>query len=91
MPRIYDVSMPIRDGGVCYPGNPEIRIAAQQAISKGAGANVSSLVRAGVRREAIHVAEFCTADHTDDCFSYRKEGPGTGRMVAAIRLSGASG
>ncbi|MDQ6828629.1 MAG: cyclase family protein [Gemmatimonadota bacterium] len=43
MPRIYDVSMPIRDGGACYPGNPEIRIEPQQAISKGAGANVSSI------------------------------------------------
>ena len=42
MARIYDVSIPVRDGGVCYPGNPEIRITPQQAISKGAGANVSA-------------------------------------------------
>jgi arylformamidase len=41
--RIYDISMPVRTGGLVYPGNPEIRIELQQAISKGAGANVSSI------------------------------------------------
>ena len=41
MPRIYDVSVPLRTGGVVYPGNPAISITAQQAISEGAGANVS--------------------------------------------------
>jgi arylformamidase len=40
---IYDVSVPLRSGGVVYPGNPEISITAQQAISQGAGANVSRL------------------------------------------------
>jgi arylformamidase len=41
MSRIYDVSVPIRNGGLVYPGNPEILIEPQQAISQGAGANVS--------------------------------------------------
>lgn len=41
MNRIYDVSVSIRTGGLVYPGNPEILIEPQQAISKGAGANVS--------------------------------------------------
>jgi len=36
--RIYDVSVPIRSGGLVYPGNPEIEIALQQAVAKGAGA-----------------------------------------------------
>jgi len=40
---IYDVSMPVQTGGIVYPGNPETRIEPQQAISKGAGANVSSI------------------------------------------------
>ena len=40
---IYDISVPIRSGGVVYPGNPTIDISAQQAIAKGAGANVSRL------------------------------------------------
>jgi arylformamidase len=41
--RIYDVSVPIRSGGLVYPGNPEIDISLQQAIAKGAGANVSTI------------------------------------------------
>jgi arylformamidase len=41
--RIYDISVPIRSGGFVYPGNPEIDIALQQAVAKGAGANVSTL------------------------------------------------
>ena len=40
---IYDISLPIVAGGLTYPGNPPIAIEAQQAISKGAGANVSLL------------------------------------------------
>ena len=43
MSRIYDISTPVRNGGVVYPGNPEIRIQPQQAISAGAGANVSAI------------------------------------------------
>jgi len=39
--RIYDVSVPIRTGGLVYPGNPEIDIELQQAVAKGASANVS--------------------------------------------------
>jgi arylformamidase len=44
--RIYDISVPIRSGGVVYPGNPEIDITLQQAVARGAGANVS-LIRFG--------------------------------------------
>jgi arylformamidase len=43
MTRIYDISTPVRNGGAVYPGNPEIMIEPQQAISRGAGANVSSI------------------------------------------------
>lgn len=43
MSRIYDVSVGLIDGGVVYPGNPEIRITAHQAIARGDGANVSAL------------------------------------------------
>jgi arylformamidase len=41
--RLYDISVPIRTGGLVYPGNPEIDIELQQAVAKGAGANVSSI------------------------------------------------
>jgi arylformamidase len=43
MSRIYDISVPVRTGGVVYPGNPEISIELQQAIARGAGANVSAV------------------------------------------------
>jgi arylformamidase len=43
MTRIYDVSVPVRDGGLVYPGNPEIQISLQQSIALGAGANVSTV------------------------------------------------
>ena len=43
MSRIYDISVPIRSGGLVYPGNPEIDISLQQAVAKGAGANVSNV------------------------------------------------
>jgi arylformamidase len=44
--RIYDISVPIRSGGIIYPGNPEIDVTLQQAVARGAGANVS-LIRFG--------------------------------------------
>jgi arylformamidase len=41
--RIYDVSIPVRHGGLVYPGNPPISITAQQSIAAGDSANVSRL------------------------------------------------
>jgi YfiH family protein len=52
-------------------------------------ANADQLESAGVPRESIAVARYCTVDHPDTCFSYRAEGKRTGRMVGAIRLHGA--
>ncbi len=43
MPAIYDISLPVHNGGLTYPGNPPIEIELQQSIAKGAGANVSAL------------------------------------------------
>lgn len=43
MSKIYDVSVPIRDDGLIYPGNPEIHVSLQQSMALGAGANVSNV------------------------------------------------
>jgi hypothetical protein len=49
-------------------------------------ANAEQLEYAGVPADAIHVVRWCTADQPDTCFSYRREGTGAGRLVAAIKL-----
>ena len=33
MPRLFDISVPVMNGGVVYPGNPEIQIEAQQDMA----------------------------------------------------------
>jgi arylformamidase len=43
MPRLYDISLPVKNGGAVYPGNPEIHIELQQDMSKGGSSNVSHL------------------------------------------------
>jgi len=48
-------------------------------------ANRDQLEEAGVPAGAIHVARLCTACHVDRFFSYRREGPRAGRMLAVIR------
>jgi arylformamidase len=41
--RIWDVSMPVRHGGLVYPGNPPISITPVQSIAAGNTANVSRI------------------------------------------------
>jgi len=41
--RIWDVSMPVRSGGLVYPNNPPISITPVQSIAAGNTANVSRL------------------------------------------------
>jgi YfiH family protein len=53
-------------------------------------ANADQLEVAGVPPESITLVRLCTQDAADVCFSYRREGAGTGRLVAAIRLSAAN-
>jgi len=48
-------------------------------------ANRDQLENAGIRPERIHVCELCTACHADLFPSYRRDGPETGRIAAAIR------
>lgn len=46
------------------------------------------LAACGIRRDNIHVAGVCTASNLAWFPSYRAEGPGTGRLVAAISARG---
>jgi polyphenol oxidase len=49
-------------------------------------ANADQLENAGIPTPSIVVAKLCTAEDLTEWFSYRAEGSGTGRLVAAIRL-----
>ena len=52
-------------------------------------ANTDQLAAAGVSLEHIEVMGVCTKDDRSRCWSYRQDGAGAGRMVAAIRLHAA--
>jgi YfiH family protein len=49
-------------------------------------ANRDQLETAGVPAESIYTMGICTKDDRARCWSYRMDGAGAGRMVAAIRL-----
>jgi copper oxidase (laccase) domain-containing protein len=48
------------------------------------------LRRAGVKARNIWVSEFCTACREDLFYSHRRDGKGTGRMMAVIGIRPAS-
>jgi kynurenine formamidase len=41
--RIYDVSLPVINEGLSFPGDPQIHISVHQSIARGDAANVSAL------------------------------------------------
>jgi YfiH family protein len=43
------------------------------------------LERAGLQSRHIHICDLCTSDHPELFYSYRRDGKGAGRLVAAIR------
>ena len=49
-------------------------------------ANRSQLLSAGLRAENIFVSDLCTACRTDLLFSYRHEGPQSGRLLSVIGI-----
>ncbi len=51
-------------------------------------ANCDQLRACGVPPGAIHQAGLCTASHPELFASYRRDGPGTGRIAAVIRSRG---
>jgi YfiH family protein len=50
-------------------------------------ANVQHLLDAGVPRHRIHHVDDCTSCRKDLYFSYRRDGPGTGRMISFVGFS----
>jgi YfiH family protein len=50
-------------------------------------ANRDQLVAAGLDRARVFVSGLCTACHPDWFYSYRRDGPGTGRQAAYIRAT----
>lgn len=53
-------------------------------------ANRDQLLASGVRPDAIHQSGLCTASHPELFASYRRDGPGTGRIAAVVRSRGHS-
>jgi polyphenol oxidase len=49
-------------------------------------ANRSQLLAAGLRPQNIHTIDLCTACNPDLLFSYRKQGPASGRLMSVIAL-----
>ena len=49
-------------------------------------ANRAQLLAAGLRPQNIHVSDLCTACRRDLLFSYRKEGPTSGRLMSVIGI-----
>lgn len=41
--NVYDISVPVKNGGPVYPGNPPIRIEPYSELSKGKSSNLSSI------------------------------------------------
>jgi YfiH family protein len=48
-------------------------------------ANIDQLVAAGVPPGSVHLSSLCTSCRGDLFHSYRRDGPGTGRIAAVIR------
>ena len=53
-------------------------------------ANRDQLMACGVAEGAIHGSGLCTASHPEWFASYRRDGPGAGRIAAVIRSRGAA-
>jgi YfiH family protein len=49
-------------------------------------ANRAQLLEAGVREENIFITQLCTSCDVDRLFSYRKEGPASGRLLSVIGI-----
>jgi purine-nucleoside/S-methyl-5'-thioadenosine phosphorylase / adenosine deaminase len=84
-------------GPCCYAVGEELLAAfgpdGRQWFSRGAGrlvlnlwsANRDQLIESGMKPGNVHVAELCTARHSELFDSFRRDGERTGRLAAAIK------
>ena len=82
-PRTGDEPNPLQWLNMRPPGHQPPPKAVHLDLRK---ANRSQLLAAGLRAGNIFVTEFCTGCRRDIFFSYRKEGPRTGRLLSAIGI-----
>ncbi len=89
-------------GPCCFEVGPEVAEAAREAFGFAddylvqkpggkamldlAGINRAALEAVGIRAGAIRSADLCTYCHDDLFHSYRRQGEGTGRMLAGIMI-----
>ena len=89
-------------GRCCYEVGPEVIRDVREAFPFGddhietkpdgkgmldlVGLNRGALVRAGLSPDQIWSADLCTYCREDLFYSYRREGEGTGRMLAGIMI-----
>jgi YfiH family protein len=84
-------------GPCCYEVGDELRAAfgedAPQVFLPGRngkprldlrGANLVQLTRAGIRRDKVVQLDECTRCRADLYYSYRRDGPGAGRMISYV-------
>jgi YfiH family protein len=82
-PRTGDEPNPLQWLNMHPPGHQPPPKAVHLDLRK---ANRSQLLAAGLRKQNIFTSELCTACRRDLFFSYRKEGPRSGRLLSVIGL-----
>ncbi len=51
-------------------------------------AATDQLVSAGIQKGRVFASPWCTSCFSKECFSYRRSGPGGGRLLTCVMLSG---
>ncbi|HEY1471142.1 MAG TPA: peptidoglycan editing factor PgeF [Candidatus Acidoferrum sp.] len=82
-PRTGDEPNPIQWLNMAPPGHQPLPKNVHLDLRR---ANRSQLIASGLRPNHIYSADLCTACRTDLFFSYRREGPLSGRLLAVIGL-----
>ena len=82
-PRTGDEPNPIQWLNMAPPGHQPPPKNVHLDLRK---ANRAQLIAAGLRPQNIHTSDYCTSCRTDLLFSYRREGPISGRLMSVIGI-----